>query len=109
MAPFFVFIVFVLISTFIRGLERAETRKRTIKPTVEPKVKPKVEPKESNVKVDRVLPTVKADKNIPSYTRETGIQRKKPYSQSNKKITKSSVLNGIIMAEILSPPKCKRR
>lgn len=110
MAPFFIFIVVVLISTFMRGLERAETRKRTVKPrVVGPTAKPNGKAKRSNVEPDRVLPTVKVEDRKPSSAKAASVQREKPHLTSSEKMTKKSVLNGMIMAEILSPPKCKRR
>lgn len=101
MTPFFIFIGIVLISTFLRGLERSKKQKKIVRPTVKPQ--------EPTVRIPERASLKKSDRKMPISKGTSVVNQKASHSKTGVKITRESVLNGIIMAEVLSPPKCKRR
>lgn len=105
MALLLPFIAFIVIAWFAQRIEQERGKTKVVKP----EVRPTVEPHESSLKPERQSSALAMQKGRLSSMESTSTMRKKSHSNSGIQVTKDSVLNGIIMAEILSPPKCKRR
>ena len=110
MWPFFIFLTLVLVSTWIQSLSQSSGRqeqKKVVKTTVYPTDHPKTE---TDYSYDRESsPKTSPSISKPSDDIRMSSNNNKITEKPHPMVTKDSVLNGIIMAELLSPPKCKRR
>lgn len=102
-------IVFMFITRMIREFERleSESRKQSLSELQEKKVPVKIDSPSQEAKESRSsLPA----ESVSREQRHSKLKSSRKDTRGSKaKISKKAVLNGIIMAEILSPPKCKRR